>query len=467
MERILAAFIAELRAIGLPVSLSENVDAAAALRAIPLTSRSQVKSALAATLVKNYDHYGAFELAFEVFFAGRQLARLAEGNPDGSGEDQAGGFGTGTGTVLRQLTEDELNDLLFRAVAGRDGMLLRAVATEAVDRWAGIDPGRVVAGTFYLYRTLTRLDLEVLRRRLREAAEAGGLSGLGRRLAEEDQDARVDAARAEVEAEIRRRLIADRDAQAVAATLRRPLPEDVEFLNASRAQLGELRQTVRPLARKMAARMAHKRRHRRLVSLDFRRTVRKSLASGGVPVDLAFRKPRPAKPEIMLVADISGSVSAFAGFTMQLAYAIKSEFSRVRSFVFVDAVEEVTEMLEAAADVTSVTHRLNLGTKAVRLDGHSDYGRALETFWDRWGGQVRSRTSVIILGDARNNYHASRAWVLTAIRQRARHLYWLNPEPAAAWDTGDSIMREYAPGCDLVVECRNLRQLRAFVEQLG
>jgi uncharacterized protein len=467
MERILAAFIAELRAIGLPVSLSENVDAAAALRAIPLTSRSQVKSALAATLVKNHDHYGAFELAFEVFFAGRQLARLAEGNPDGSGEDQAGGFGTGTGTVLRQLTEDELNDLLFRAVAGRDGMLLRAVATEAVDRWAGIDPGRVVAGTFYLYRTLTRLDLEVLRRRLREAAEAGGLSGLGRRLAEEDQDARVDAARAEVEAEIRRRLIADRDAQAVAATLRRPLPEDVEFLNASRAQLGELRQTVRPLARKMAARMAHKRRHRRLVSLDFRRTVRKSLASGGVPVDLAFRKPRPAKPEIMLVADISGSVSAFAGFTMQLAYAIKSEFSRVRSFVFVDAVEEVTEMLEAAADVTSVTHRLNLGTKAVRLDGHSDYGRALETFWDRWGGQVRSRTSVIILGDARNNYHASRAWVLTAIRQRARHLYWLNPEPAAAWDTGDSIMREYAPGCDLVVECRNLRQLRAFVEQLG
>jgi len=272
--------------------------------------------------------------------------------------------------------------------------------------------------------------------------------------------------RAEVEAEIRRRLIADRDAQAVAATLRRPLPEDVEFLNASRVQLADLRQTVRPLARKMAARLAHKRRHRRRAALDFRRTVRKSLASGGVPVDLAYRKPRPAKPEIMLVADISGSVSAFAGFTMQLAYAMKSEFSRVRSFVFVDGVEEVTDILEAAADVTSVTHRLNLGTRAVRLDGHSDYGLALETFWDRWGGQVRSRTSVIILGDGRNNYHASRAWVLTAIRQRARHLYWLNPEPAEAWDTGDSIMREYAPGCDLVVECRNLRQLRAFVEQL-
>ena len=394
--------------------------------------------------------------------AAGQLARLTEGN--GGGEASQAGFGTGT--VLGQLTEDELNDLLFHAVAGRDGVLLRAVAAEAVDRWAGIEPGRVVAGTFYLYRTLTRLDLEALRRRMREAGGPDGLSDLGLRLAEEDQDARVDEARAEVEAEIRRRLIADRDAQAVAATLRRPLPEDVEFLNASRAQLTDMRQTVRPLARKMAARLAHKRRHRRRAALDFRRTVRKSLASGGVPVDLAFRKPRPAKPEIMLVADISGSVSAFAGFTMQLAYAIKSEFSRVRSFVFVDGVEEVTDILEAAADITSVTHRLNLGTSAVRLDGHSDYGLALETFWDRWGEQVRSRTSVIILGDGRNNYHASRAWVLTAIRQRARHLYWLNPEPASAWDTGDSIMREYAPGCDLVVECRNLRQLRAFVEQL-
>src|SRR3984885_5463194 len=464
MEQILAAFIAELRAIGLPVSLSENVDAAAALRAIPLTDRAQVKSALAATLVKNHDHDRAFELAFDIFFGGRQLARLIDGTGNGSGE--ASRAGLGTGTMLRQLTDDELNDLLFQAVAGRDGMLLRAVAAEAVDRWAGIEPGRVVAGTFYLYRTLTRLDLEALRQRLRESADTEGLSDLGRRLAVEDQDTRVDAARAEVEAEIRRRLIADRDAQAVAATLRRPLPEDVEFLNASRAQLADLRQTVRPLARKMAARLAHKRRHRRRAALDFRRTVRKSLASGGGPVDLAYRKPRPAKPEIMLVADISGSVSAFAGFTMQLAYAMKSEFSQVRSFVFVDGVEEVTDILEAAADVTSVTHRLNLGTRAVRLDGHSDYGLALETFWDRWGQQVRSRTSVIILGDGRNNYHASRAWVLTAIRQRARHLYWLNPEPAEAWDTGDSIMREYAPGCDLVVECRNLRQLRAFVEQL-
>src|ERR1700733_3166985 len=191
MEQILAAFIAELRAIGLPVSLSENVDAAAALRAIPLTDRPQVKSALAATLVKNHDHDRAFELAFDIFFGGRQLARLIDGTGNGSGE--ATRVGLATGTMLRQLTDDELNDLLFQAVAGRDGMLLRAVAAEAVDRWAGIEPGRVVAGTFYLYRTLTRLDLEALRQRLRESAESGEVSGPGRRLAVEDPDTRVDA----------------------------------------------------------------------------------------------------------------------------------------------------------------------------------------------------------------------------------------------------------------------------------
>src|ERR1700685_1758818 len=181
MEKILAAFIAELRAIGLPVSLSENVDAAAALRAIPLADRAQVKSALAATLVKNHDHYRAFELAFDIFFGPRLAGRLAGGT--GAASSQASQGGLGTGGMLSWLTEEELNDLLFQAVAGRDGVLLRAVAAEAVDRGAGIEAGRVVAGTFYLYRTLTRLDLEVLRRRLREAEGPDGLSDLGRRLA--------------------------------------------------------------------------------------------------------------------------------------------------------------------------------------------------------------------------------------------------------------------------------------------
>jgi uncharacterized protein len=183
-------------------------------------------------------------------------------------------------------------------------------------------------------------------------------------------------------------------------------------------------------------------------------------------VDLVFRKPHPAKPEIMLVADISSSVAAFASFTLQLAYAIRSEFSRVRSFVFVDGIEEVTGVFESAPDTAAITHLINTGTGAVRLDGHSDYGMVLQSFWDQWGPQITKRTSVIILGDGRNNYHSPRSWVLKSIRQRARHLYWLNPEAAHTWDTGDSIASEYGRHCDQMVECRNLRQLQEFVAGL-
>jgi uncharacterized protein with von Willebrand factor type A (vWA) domain len=462
----LAAFVAELRAIGLPISVSENIDATAALQAMPLVDRASLKSALAATLVKNSDHYGAFELVFDIFFAGRRR----DPDPAAEGSMTAGtvpaGNGAGHGGVVAMLGDAELIELLLQAVAAGDRVLIQAVVAEAVKRYAGIEPGRSVAGTYYMYRTLSKLDLDSLLERLLRSAEVADLSAMDRRLVREDYTRRVDEVRSEVEAEIRRRLVADRGAEAVAGTLRRPLPEDVDFLNASQQQLAAIRQTVQLLGRKMAARLARKRRHNRQRALDFRRTIRQSLGNGGVPVDLAFRKPHPAKPEIMLVADISSSVAAFASFTMQLAYAIRSEFSRVRSFVFVDGIEEVTDVFESAPDMAAITRHINKGTGAVRLDGHSDYGMVLESFWDQWGSQIRKRTSVIILGDGRNNYHTSRSWVLKSVRQRARHLYWLNPEPTSSWDTGDSIVSEYGKHCDKMVECRNLRQLKEFVEGL-
>ena len=471
MDVSLAAFVAELRAIGLPISVSENVDATAAVAAMPMTDRASLKSALAATLVKDSDHYGAFELVFEIFFGGRRAGAGDPAGPaaDGAAADGSGASGNGAGGgrgVVAMLSDAELADLLLRAVLAGDRMLIRAVAAEAVTRYAGIEPGRAVAGLYYLYRTLRELDLDTLLERLLASADEAGLSEVDRRLAGDDYRARVDGVRTEVEAEIRRRLVADRGPEAVAGTLRKPLPEDADFLNASKEQLAAIRQAVQMLGRKLAARLARKRRHQRRSALDFRRTVRRSLSTGGVPVDLVFRKPHPAKPEVMLIADISSSVAAFATFTLQLAYAIRSEFSRVRSFVFIDGIEEVTGVFETAPDLAAVTRHINSQTVAVRLDGHSDYGMVLETFWDQWGPQVRKRTSVIVLGDARNNYHAPRSWVLKSIRERARHLYWLNPEPAYSWDTGDSIVSEYAKHCDKMVECRNLRQLKEFVEAL-
>ena len=466
----LAAFVAELRTIGLPVSVSENVDAMAAVLAMPIADRATLKSALAATLVKSADHYHAFEVIFDLFFGDSRVG-ISELTDPAAGPAAADGVtaaanGAGRAGIVAALSDADLSDLLFQAALAGDQVLIRAAVAEAVSRYAGVEPGRPVAGVYYLYRTLRRLDMDRLTARLIAADNPADLPEMDRALAAERRRGQVADIRTEAEAEIRRRLVADRGAAAVARTLRVPLPEDVDFLNASPEQLAAIRQAVQLLGRKLAARLVRKRRHHRRSALDFRRTIRKSLGNGGVPADLVFRKPHPSKPEIMLIADVSSSVAAFAGFTLQLASVISSEFSRVRSFAFTDGIEEITDDLGSAPDITAAVRGISSRPGVVRLDGHSDYGMVLESFWERWGPQIKSKTSVIILGDGRSNYHASRSYVLRAIRQRARHLYWLNPEPAHTWDSGDSIISEYGKFCDEVVECRNLRQLKEFVEGL-
>jgi uncharacterized protein len=252
----------------------------------------------------------------------------------------------------------------------------------------------------------------------------------------------------------------------MAKTLRKPLPEDVDFMHASREEMAMLRRAIYPLTRKLAVRLARKRRHGRKGPLDFRNTVRHSLSYGGVPAEPKFRYPRPAKPEIMVVADISGSVAAFARFTLHLVYAISSQFSRVRAFVFIDGIDEVTRFFEGVDDITEAVHRVNTEADVVWVDGHSDYGHAFEVFWEKYGKDVGPKTTVLFLGDARNNYHASQAWIIKEIRQRARKVFWLNPEPKSYWNTGDSIIGEYASHYDGSFEVRNLRQLESFVDNL-
>ena len=169
---------------------------------------------------------------------------------------------------------------------------------------------------------------------------------------------------------------------------------------------------------------------------------------------------------VMIAEHVSGSVAAFARFTLMLVYAIQGQFSKVRSFVFIDGIDEVTEYFKGEEDIANAIHRVNTEADVVWVDGHSDYGHAFEVFWERYGKDINSKTTVLLLGDARNNYHASQAWVVKEIRQKARKVFWLNPEPRSYWNTGDSIVGDYGTHTDGVYECRNLRQLEAFVEKL-
>ena len=460
----------ELRAVGIPVSMSEHVDAARSLGLIDLGQRDQVQSALRAALVKSAEHQKAFDVVFDLFFAPRAGTTDDEAAVDGEEAEPRRGRGLGAGGGgIAELDDARLRDLLVDAVQLDDSLTVSRIAVEMVHRHARIEPGRAVAGTFYLLRTMRAINAEGMLAELvaRDATPTGPTAGLARRLAIETYEARLDALRQEVESQIRRRLVADRGAEAVARTLREPLPEDIDFLQASQRQIAELREIMPPLVRKLAAQLQVRRRHRRRGALDFRRTVRRSMSTGGVPAEPVFRPSRPAKPQLMVIADISGSVSAFAAFTLQLTYALRTEFAAVRCFIFVDGIDEITAVLAESDDIAAATRRINAVGAGVWLDGHSDYGHALESFWERYGDQIRTRTTVIVLGDARTNYHAPKAEVLAAVRRRASRVFWLNPEPAGAWDSGDSVLSQYARYCDAVFECRNTRQLREFVEQLA
>jgi uncharacterized protein with von Willebrand factor type A (vWA) domain len=462
--KTLSGLVTELRAVGIPVSPTEHIDAAAALRHTAIEDRAAVKAALAATLVKNAGHAQAFSTVFDLYFAGRRgdLERsLDEPSTMDGGEPSEGGGG-----LLGGLSDEELAEILYRAIRDGDRLLMRAVAAQLVTRHSNIEPGRRVAGVYYLSRALRAVDLAGILERLRQESEQAGGSALDQRLAGVTNANRVERFRTELEWEIRERLIADRGPEDVARTLRRPLPEDVDFLNATGRDAARIREAIRPLARKLAARLARKRRSKHDAPLDFRHTMRRSLSTGGIPVELVFRKPHPSRPELIVLADISGSVATFAAFTLQLVYALRSEFARVRTFVFVDGIAEVTEMMEQAENIVDVTHRINQEAIAARVYGGSDYGNALLLFQRRWLEEVRRTSTVLVLGDARNNYLKSRHECLGAIADRARAVFWLNPEPKATWNDGDSIINMYAPHCDAVFECRNIRQLREFVEQL-
>jgi len=476
---LLSGFVEELRSAGLPVSTTEHIDAARAIHHVPIENREELKAALGITLVKSAWHWPTFETAFDVYFANRFNSAEPKETEHLDGAAIEGDGATGK-TWLRSHTSaidggldvpssEELAALLYEALVSGDVGLMRTVARHAVTRYAGVEPGRPVGGTYYLYRTLRKLDLDAVLERLMLTARPSGRpwTALEERLARDEYQFRIDELRKVIEAEIRRRLVLDRGARALAKSIRKPSPEDIEVMHATREELAMLHRALRPLSRKLAAKLVRRRRHGHRGHLDFRATIRRSLSTGGAPIDPRFRHPRPSKPEIVVLADISGSVASFARFTLHLVYAISSQFTRVRSFAFVDGIDEVTRLFEECDDPAESVARISTEADVSWIDGHSDYGHMLVVFSERWRRSITSRTSLLILGDARNNYHATHAEVLADLKRRARHVYWLNPEPREYWDSGDSAISAYAPYCDAVVECRNLRQLEQFVSELA
>lgn len=443
----------DLRSLGVEVSAAEILDAVLALPALPLERREVVREALAATLLKSPVHRRTFDRVFEAHFPIRPLI-----DPDAESGPTAGEHAFG----IADDTERELSEALLEGDEDR----LRDLARRMVRERGDVDADANLSEDAFIFRAMRGLNLDAIKHRLRDdSIEGEGKNVLQRKIIEEDLTERMEEFRRMLHDQVFSEMMNRLSLEEMTDRERRPPPDEVDFLWAQDTDLEVMREALRPLARRLTRQLSRRRRQGRRGRLDVRRTIRRSLSTGGVFLEPAFRRPTAGKPELVLLCDISGSMRAFARFTLELTYALSTEFQQVRTFVFVDATDEVTAMLDAASDMPAVLDRIDTEADVVHFDGQSWYGNSLAQFWKQAGPDLNSKTTVVVLGDARNNFRTTGVESLRKVRERARAVHWLNPEPASHWDTGDSVMATYTPACDAVFEVRNLRQLESYVSR--
>jgi uncharacterized protein with von Willebrand factor type A (vWA) domain len=444
------AFLEALRSAGLPVSLAENLDAIAALQSVHWGARSTVRDAYAATLVKRQSQRPTFDALFDLYFPGLVGSGAAA-------DDTGKGMVRDGADALRGFRDE-----LLEALGNGDEVELQRLAVEAVGRF-GAMPGRGPGlSSWSAYTALQRIAPEDLVERLVASLLAQGrVEEEARRVA----GRRIGAFIRVVEGDARRRIAEEKGPDHVADVALRPTIDRLDFTAARKADLEEMRREIYPLARRLATRLTKERHAKRRGPLDFRRTVRASISTGGVPLTTHHRPRRPHRTELVVLCDVSGSVANFAQFTLLLVFALRDQFHKVRAFTFVDHVHEVTHHFKPGADVADVMADLAASTSHAALWGRTNYGRAFTKFAEAAGDALGPKTSLLILGDARSNYSDLNVPVLADLADRCRHAYWLNPEHPRHWDTGDSAAGPYGEVVPMV-ECRNLTQLGEFVHDL-
>lgn len=407
--------------------------------------------------------------------AGNETSEGAEGQADtgsdgqsgqgpGGQEGQIAGEGDQTGNEGsggKQARELSLPEKIAKAVLEGDRALMREIAQEGVSQVEEINLDRLDRAQ---KEAGQHLNLWEMKNRLRQELTREMGDGQANRFLEEAFSKLEDEIASAVEEEAIRRY----GEEALDKIMRKPKLEEVDFndlrYDSSMDLIEEMRARIAKLARKLASRISRREKQAKRGKVDIRRTIRKSLQTGGVPLDLAFRQKKFTKPELVLLCDVSGSVAIFSEFMLQLVYALQDKFTKVQSFAFVDRIDEITEYFEEDTAARAIQRARS--SSNVSWDGYSDFGNSFREFVAEYLEAVTSKTTVIVLGDARNNNNPSRVGSLRLIGDKAKKLLWLNPEPAEEWDSGDSIMSVYARVCDQVFECRNLAQLEHVVQEV-
>jgi uncharacterized protein with von Willebrand factor type A (vWA) domain len=431
----------ELRQEGVAIGTSELLDAFQALTHIPWTDRASFKEALAATLAKSPEDRQVFELVFDRFFfraaeaeAARQEISEADGMPGGD-----------------QINLDTLRQQIAQALRDGSDAAMRDLARLAIAAF-GRGEGSGVLG----------VDVQRIRRAL-------GLRAEPQPDLPEDDPRRQGVPRDQLrnfEQHLRRELERDLIERTSSLPPKRPLNELDRALPTGPIQdLAAVHRVVAQLKRRLATQGHELRGHRRHAHVDVRRTMRASLQTGGVPVELKYRPKRPRRPEIFVLCDVSTSVTSASTFFLSVLHALHDAFRKLRSFVFIERISEVTEVFERERDFRAASEAIARDAGVADVSGYTDYGRVWTEFLALIEDELHPRATVIVLGDARTNGRPPRDDVFAAITARAGRTFWLNPEPKLYWNYGDSVIAAYEKHC-VAFECWRTDQLEDFVKAL-
>ncbi len=461
-DAVLLELVRVARRAGVRISPAESMDAMRAAAAVGLDRKDDLRTALAASLVKREEDRPAFDRAFDAFFA----------------RDQAGALGLAPRLRAEGMSEQALSELMRRIEAAQQGAgagggmaaLMQGGAElerriEAAMRDAGVqDMQNMMQVGLFSVRALEALDVEGMQRDLGplRAALADAMGDEGEALADRIA-VQIEALRRQVRVRVRSSF-----ERAHPNRLRRQRAERLEreaLAALSRDEIDQVTREVRRLGRALRDRMERQRRRARRGKLDVRATLRASLRSGGVPFRTVMRRRRRERPELVVLCDVSDSVRASARFLLVLVHAMQQAFKRTRSFVFVRDLGEATPLFDAYPVEEAVTRAFE--GEVISVAANSDYGHVLGQLAAEHLSTFGRKTTVLILGDARNNHLDPNEEALAEVARRVARVLWLNPEPRASWGFGDSEMRCYAPWCAFTAPVSSLANLRRAIDRLA
>jgi uncharacterized protein with von Willebrand factor type A (vWA) domain len=436
----LVAFCEQLRNEGVAIGTSELLDAFEALDVIPWQEPADFREALASSIAKSQDDRRVFDLVFDRFFF---RAAEAEALAQGIGEGELGEGGD-------RLDVDQLREAIRQAIAdGQEGEM-RDLARLAIAAFGRRGEGSGVVG----------VDVQRIRRTLglQPSAPTG-----------EDEGPAIDREGINrFERHLRQELERAQIERAERLPPSRPLAELDRALPTSPAQdLAAVHRSVAQLRRRLAT-LGHEQRGRRKQStIDMRRTMRASLETGGVPLRLKYRPKRPRRPELYVLCDVSTSVTSASMFFLSVLHALHDSFRKMRSFVFIERISEVTEIFDREKDFREISRRISSEGGVADISGYTDYGRVWTEFSEMIVDDLGPRSTVIVLGDARTNGREPHAERFALITEKANRTFWLNPEPKLYWNYGDSVMAAYDKYATRSFECWTTKHLENFVNVIA